>query len=173
MIRVRDDDVLVPSSGGDSFDRFKRVHDLIVSKNALHVPAILTTEVQQFPEAIQFIRVEYEAGRMEPQWHGMIHVNYGEKSYEIIVREIVASQEFFRDSFGVEFSIFYTPWGANGSHIKAACEDNLITMIDCSKLIRCVHVNREPDKFRGKDIELMIHWYEGTDRLEAALRSLQ
>jgi len=172
-IRIRDDDVLLYGSRQKNpFARFKQVHDIIVNGGGLHVPTILTTNIQDFPEAIDFIEEEFKAGRMEPQWHGAEHVDYAKKSREEIHWDIMDGQEFFVKCFGVNFTKFYTPWGANAEHIKEECEFAGIELIDCTDLIRCVHVNREPEKFRGKDIEIMIHWYEGNKRLKNAFRNL-
>lgn len=176
MIRVRDDDVLVHSSGFNDEEvvkRFKRVHQIIVDGGGLHVPAILTLEIQDFQEVLPFILEETLAGRMEPQWHGWEHVDYAKLTEDQIVEEIIMSQIGFREWFDCEFTKFYTPWGANAKHIKKACDRSNVEMVDCSNLIRCVHVNREPEKFKGKDIEIMIHWWEGVGRLEKALGRLK
>jgi len=174
MIRIRDDDVLIHSSGHkDPFARLKQVHELIVKEGALHVPAILVTEIQDFPEAIRYIRDEREAGRMEVQWHGLEHVDYAKKDRDQIIHELLVSQQFFIDNFGVRFTKFYTPWGANAPHIYEAAATHNIETIDCSNWIRCVHVNKNPKQFRGKDIEITIHWYEGIDRLKHAFRNLR
>ena len=174
MIRVRDDDILNHSSGHkDSFARFKKVHKIIVDGGALHVPAILVTEIQDFPEALHFIRAEREAGRMEVQWHGMSHVDYGLKTSSEIQEDIIKSQIFFRDNFGAEFTKFYTPWGADQAHIREACEMHSIEMVDCSKIVECGHISRDPEKYRGKDVEILIHWWAGAGRLERALKDLR
>jgi hypothetical protein len=175
MIRVRDDDVLVHSSGysdAEAVARFKRVHEIIVNGGGLHVPAVLIMEILDFPEAIEFIGEETKAGRMEPQWHGMEHVDYAKKTEEEIVADIIMSQLQFREWFDCKFTKFYTPWGANAAHIKKACDRLNVEMVDCSDIIRCVHVNREPEKFRGKDIEIMIHWWEGVGRLRDMFHNL-
>src|SRR3972149_905580 len=54
-IRIRDDDVLVPSrQWPDSVKRFKGFHNIITQdpKHFLHVATILVTEIQQFPEIL-------------------------------------------------------------------------------------------------------------------------
>jgi len=175
-IRVRDDDVMVHSSGfndEECVERFKRVHEIIVEGGALHVPAILITEILDFSDVIVFIRQETLAGRMEPQWHGWKHVDYAKIPQEQIEREIKMSQTRFREWFGRGFTKFYTPWGADASHINDACNRQKVHMVTCADIVRCVHVNREPEKFRGKDVEILIHWWEGVGRLEKALGRLQ
>jgi hypothetical protein len=174
MIRVRDDDILVHSSSGHNpVERFKKVHDIIVAGGALHVPAILTLQIQKFEPAIQFIKEETDIGRMEPQWHGWDHLDYKDIKYDQICWDIAKSQILFVKWFGVRFTKFYTPWGANADHIKKACEDHGIEMVDCTDLIRPVHVKREPEKFRGKEVEIMVHWWEGINRLKDALALLR
>jgi hypothetical protein len=171
-VRVRDDDVLIHSSKHDPVYRFKKVHEIIVNGGGLHVPAILITEIQDFPEAIEFIGVETQAGRMEPQWHGWEHVDYAYKTEEEIVSDIIMSQIQFRAWFDCEFTKFYTPWGASAAHIKKACDRLNVEMIDCSDLIRCVHINRKLKEFDRNNLEIMIHWWEGVRRLRNAFRNL-
>jgi hypothetical protein len=172
-IRVRDDDVLVHSRGhADSGARFKKVHELICKYGALHVPTILVTEIQDFPDAIDFIEAETKAGRMEPQWHGYTHVDYAKKERYEIHRDIVESQTLFMEMFGVNFTKFYTPWGANADHIKDECDMAGIELIDCSNMIYCSKINHDPSLFKGRDIEIAIHWWEGMGRLETAFKNL-
>jgi hypothetical protein len=174
-VRVRDDDVLIRSSTPDPVSRFKGVHELIVSYGALHVPAIVVEGIQSFPEVLPFIREETGAGRMEPQWHGHTHVDYANednKDYEEIRADIRKGQEFFMEHFGVQFTIFYTPWGGNSSLLQKACKEEGVTVVDCSNVVYCVSVNENPELYKGKDVELFIHWYEGKGRLGRALRHL-
>jgi peptidoglycan/xylan/chitin deacetylase (PgdA/CDA1 family) len=177
MIYVRDDDVLVPSSSHeDSAGRFRGVHNIIAGHGFIHRPSIIVTQIQQFPSTIEFIREKYEAGEMEPQWHGLEHVDYATKGFEEIVYDIQTSQEFFMSNFGVEFTRFYTPWGANAEHIDLACRSVGIEMIDCSDLIEPSHIIKDPDptyeKYDGK--EVFIHWWTaGVNKLIGALDILR
>jgi len=173
MLKVRDDDVLMyKGEWKDPYSRFVEVHGLIVQYGAMHVPAILMTEILDFSDVIVFIRQETLAGRMEPQWHGWKHVDYAKVEKDKIIWEIKASQNRFREWFDTQFTKFYTPWGANAPHIKEACDECGIEMVDCSDIVRCVHVNEEPEKFHSKDIEIMIHWWEGKERLNRTLKWL-
>jgi hypothetical protein len=173
-VRVRDDDVLVPSSShSDPIARFKEANHVIVKKGAIHVPAILITEIQQFPKVLPFIRQETWAGRMEPQWHGWEHVDYAKIPRKQIEREIQDSQKLFMEWFGVEFTKFYTPWGANAQHIQDACNACGIEMVDCSNLIKCQHVIQDYQAYVNRDIEILWHWWEGMGRLRSALNVLK
>jgi hypothetical protein len=31
------------------------------------------------------------------------------------------------------------------------------------------HIRKDPDKFRGQDVEIFIHWWQGVNRLQTAL----
>jgi len=176
VVRVRDDDVLMPNGAyPDPIARFKEVHELIVSYGALHVPAILVKTIQEYSDVYSFIREETASGRMEPQWHGHTHVDYANednKYYEEIRADIRTGQEFFKENFGVQFSIFYTPWGGNSYLLQEACKDEGIVAVDCSEMINCAQVNKNPELYRGRDIEILIHWYAGKQRLDRALRNL-
>ena len=95
MIRVRDDDVLIRSSGCDSFKRFKQVHSWICeSDKFIHVPAVLVTEIQEFPECIKFVREETQAGRMMPETHGFEHIDYAKLTKDEIIEHLKRCKEF-------------------------------------------------------------------------------
>ena len=99
MIRVRDDDVLISSKGTKNpLTKFKMVHDWIceVPETLIHVPTILVTEIQEFPEAIEYIRQETAEGRMLPEIHGWSHKDYASLNSAEIVLELIDCKEFIR-----------------------------------------------------------------------------
>jgi hypothetical protein len=174
MIRIRDDDVLMyKGDWKDPYKRFREVHDLILNYDeVIHVPAVITNDILVFPDAIRFIREETLEGRMNPEWHGMYHIDYAKVKEDKIIEHIEDGQFKFKSWFDKNFTKFYTPWGANSNNIVSACSKCGIDMIDCSAMVRCVHINKNPEIFYGKDIEILIHWWEGKDRLRRALDSL-
>src|SRR3990167_5839336 len=93
MIRMRDDDVLVPSSSWkDVFGRFRQVHAWIVDcPQMIHVPTLITEELSDFPECVEYIKFETRLGRMAPELHGALHVDYA-KLHEFHMREHIAGE---------------------------------------------------------------------------------
>ena len=81
MIYLRDDDVLVSSSSSQGLKRFKQIHNWVAEvPGILHIPTILVTEIQQFPEGIEFVREETAKGKMRPELHGLEHIDYNKLS---------------------------------------------------------------------------------------------
>jgi hypothetical protein len=181
MIFVRDDDVLMASSQWpDPFVRFKEVHEMICRYDfALHVPALLTSELDKFPEAIQYIRTETNAGRMQPEFHGIEHIDYANLTSEEILWNYMQAQGWFYRNIGVEFTKHYTPWGAGaderGAHIGPTAAHAGIVMVTCANLLEPEHIIADPDasqaKYEGR--EIFIHWWAGIGKLQRALDKLR
>jgi peptidoglycan/xylan/chitin deacetylase (PgdA/CDA1 family) len=173
MIYVRDDDVMVDSSRHkDPVGRFRGVHKLIVEAGAMHRPGVLIAEIQQFPEAIEFIQYETEQGRMEPQFHGLRHVDYAKLTTTQTQDHLQIGQMVFKKWGLPRFTRFYTPWGANALHLEIACVDEDVLMVDCKKdWYPIQHVRKDPEvcyeKYKGK--ELMMHWWEPLGKFVEAL----
>jgi len=183
MIYIRDDDVLIRSRAySDPFAQFVKVHEIICSNDRIkHVPAILTTEIQEFPQAISYIRQETKAGRMEPQIHGLRHIDYGKLHGDDIAQHLAICIKFHEDNFGVRPTKFYTPWGASSPDIMAACNVLDLEMVDCSaaKKLGGKHGAYQAMK-EGKDLhkkwegrDILIHWWENTDRLQLVVEMLR
>lgn len=180
MIRVRDDDVLLRSSSTqDELTKFKMVHDWIceVPDKLIHVPAILVTEIQEFPEAIAYIREETAEGRMIPEIHGLSHIDYASLTMPEIISELEQCKEFIYKRFNHTATKFYTPWGAGadarGAHIKIASEAMGLEMVTCEHInkmngrygvVRELKDGNTIDYLEGK--EIFIHWWENVTRLK-------
>lgn len=168
MLRVRDDDVLVGSSSiKDTFSRFKSVHDLIVSiPGLIHVPAILVSEIQEFPACIEYVQKETVEGRMKPELHGYSHIDYGKLSELEIKEHLEKSFEWFSRTFGFTPTKWYTPWGALQDHIKSAAKPFNVKLVgQCMKtngrhgIIQLLRNGNRLTKFD----EIGIHWWKGRD----------
>lgn len=185
MIFIRDDDVLMRSrepAHADAFSMFKRIHEIIQTKDdkVFHIPAILVTEIQSYPECIEYIARETEAGRMSPQIHGFQHIDYSKLPGDVVARDLAHCIKFNTDNFGVRPTKFYTPWGKKSNAILEACNVLDLEMVDtsyCRKLygrygawqmIKKGHdINEE---WAGQDI--IIHWYADAERLEEVLKRI-
>jgi len=179
-IRVRDDDVLLSSSGGgDEFGRFKQVHEWLceVPDVFIHVPAILVTEIKSFPECIAYIKKETEEGRMLPEIHGLSHKDYAALTTKEIQNELNYCRDWISSQFGNEPTRFYTPWGAGadvrGAHIGPAAKEIGLQMVTCERINKlqgrygvCQHLKdgKELSYFAGG--EIFMHWWEGGSRLK-------
>ena len=179
MIRVRDDDVLLSSSSyDDELGRLKQIHDWIceVPDWMIHVPAILVTEIQQFPEAIEWVRQETLEGRMLPEIHGFEHINYAELEYDTIVNQLEYCRGWIRRKFDYEPTRWYTPWGAGedeaGAHLRPAAEAVGLTMVTCKNINMNGRYGVVQELMDGRDLsyldnqEIFMHWWEGGARLK-------
>ena len=181
MIYVRDDDVLLPSrQWPDPLARFKEVHEMICSYDfTTHVPALLTSDLDNIPEAIQYIRMETNRGRMQPQLHGVKHIDYANLTPEEILQDYRKAQDWFLDHIGIPFSKHYTPWGAGaderGKHIGPTAAHAGIIMVTCANLLEPEHILDDKDfnreKYDGR--EIFIHWWAGIGKLQRALDRLK
>lgn len=172
-VYVRDDDVMVGSSSfDDPVGRFRGVHGVIVAAGAMHRPGILISEIQHFPDAIQFIQEETKQGRMDPQFHGLRHVDYGKLTGDQIRDHIQIGQFVFYQWGLPPFTRFYTPWGASADFISEACEAEGVKMVDCTTdyhPARNVRRDKDASYEKYNDKEIMIHWWEGMGKLVDAL----
>src|SRR3990167_1209096 len=116
MLLVRDDDILVHSRefAGREFDRFKGAHELLCQApgKLLHAPAILVSEIQDFPQCIEYVQTETIAGRMQPELHGYKHIDYASLSIDEVREHLQKCIEWYYSTFNMFPSNWYTPFGA-------------------------------------------------------------
>jgi len=191
MIYIRDDDVLIDSSGHtDSFKRFIEVHEMICDvEGVLHVPAILvhnvikddTRGIVGFPGAVEFVREETAAGRMRPEVHGWEHIDYAKLSFAEIVEHLRRCKDFIHTNFNREPEIWYTPWGANKQHLHDAAEQENLKLVDCTQINKLSGRFGVVQQLRdGKNAfelfnekEIFFHWWEHGNRLRRVLECLK
>jgi len=184
-IRIRDDDVLVHSSSfpNKEFERFKGFHNMVKEnpKHFMHVLAVLTTEIQAFPECIEYIKKETAAGTMYPEVHGLHHIDYANLSFEEVTNQLSEAKAFIIDKFNYVPTIWYSPWGAGadarGAHLRPAALEAGLNLVTCQGMIqpsKLIHEIREtaydPEakvelikRWEGK--EILRHWWEGSGAL--------
>lgn len=183
MIIVRDDDVLIRSSSFKSpFNHFQTVHNWICEvKQLLHVPAILVTEIAEFPEAIEYIKDQTKAGLMRPEIHGLEHIDYGKLQEPEIRDHLSKCKDFIYDNFGTLATTFYTPWGANAPQIYQAADSVDLKVTDCSRInklagrygiVQRMRDGEDPAKFLEGE-EIFFHWWEGGLRLRRVVEVLK
>jgi hypothetical protein len=177
VIRVRDDDVILPSSGcADPFSRLIEVHRIIAAAGAVHVPGILCGEFRHYKGAVEFVKEKMDLGEMEPQIHGWAHRKYHEYPTHRIVHHLNLCLDFFDESWQIRPTKFFTPWGGSSAELYEACEITDLELVDCSNILQVKAVRRHAGGWRGRgktgDVELFIHWWEGLGRLKDALEIL-
>jgi peptidoglycan/xylan/chitin deacetylase (PgdA/CDA1 family) len=150
------------------------------------VPAILITEIQQFPEAIEWIRQETIEGRMLPEIHGISHKDYASLSEAEIKSELTECCEWIYQQFGHIPTKFYSPWGAGadarGAHIRPTAESVGIELVTCENLNKlCGRYGVVQELMDGRDIsylndfggEIFMHWWEGGSRLKRVVEVIK
>lgn len=187
MIYIRDDDILVSSSSWKNpFGRFKQIHEwTLQSEKVLHVPAILVTEIQQFPQAVEYIKEETKTGNMKPQLHGLKHVDPGKQKFKEIREDLKIAKEWMVGVLGVRPTIWYTPWGAGEArgqeYIWEAANLENLEMRSCKNVFKLngrygvaqlLREGHDPIKLLdGKDI--IFHWWERGNRLNRVIKSIE
>lgn len=175
ILRIRDDDVLVSSSGfKDVPTRFRQYHSWFEPAygKVLHVANILCGDIQQFPEAIEFIQEEFKLGHLEVQLHGWRHDRYHNMSFDEVVNSLKACQDWMGKTFNAEPSIWYTPWGSKEPHLFEAAKECGLELRDTSNVHKpgeMLSALRRPeiysfDKLNEK--EVLTHWWERGRRVE-------
>ena len=187
MIRVRDDDILVHSSSyEDELGRVKQVHEWIceVPDQMIHIPTILVTEIQDFPECIEWLKQETQEGRVIPEIHGLSHKDYGGLSSKEVILELEECIEWIYNTLGHRPTRFYTPWGAGaderGSHLKEDAASLQLELVTCERITKMTGRNgvirrmmEGTDNSFLDDHEIFTHWWQGGSRLKRIVEVLK
>jgi peptidoglycan/xylan/chitin deacetylase (PgdA/CDA1 family) len=169
MIILRDDDVLKPTRTakiqGKEFQRYKFVNEMCNTTNRqlVHEPTILCTEIMDYPEAIEYTRDEWKAGRMQPQLHGWEHKDYVHKSKTEIQDMIKKSQDWFDKHLHQQFDRWATPWGGDTILAREAAQElgvyleSTCGLFQCGGIIELLKQNPKDPSLRGAKI--LFHWW--------------
>jgi len=169
MILIRNDDVLLSSSGkykGKEFNRFKFIHEQIcrVPDKLLHCPAILCQEIQAFPEAIEYIRAETLEGRMRPYLHCWDHTDWTKKSQLEIYEMLQRCDKWFEENLNQGYSVWATPWGADSPAARQASAQigiRLELTNDTIDLKLAAKITKQSNIVDILDAHtILIHWWE-------------
>lgn len=199
MLRIRDDDVLVRSSSwGSSFKRFQELHEFIAATEGkvMHVPTVLVSEIQEFPDCIAYMKEHTAKGMMEPEVHGFQHIDYsrlglpleklplrGRVDLSLFSDQEIAEHrravdahlakaiEWMEETFGRRPEKWYTPWGADNFHLRNASYAAKVKLIGTDKLFDikdACQMLREGASFEDveKRGEIMIHWWQRGTRVK-------
>jgi hypothetical protein len=179
MIRIRNDDVLLPSGDWpDPVKRIKRIHRWISEfpEYFIHVPTILVKEIQQYPEAIEFVIEETKEGRMLPEIHGLEHIDYGRLTSPMIVEHLEQCLTWFHDNLNRTPTKFYTPWGGMDLRVITAAKSvGLIAVgVDTNWSLEAVvsrlRLGGHTDDLDGE--EIFMHWWNRGIRLKRVIMAV-
>jgi peptidoglycan/xylan/chitin deacetylase (PgdA/CDA1 family) len=191
MIYVRDDDVLLKRMAHkDAHAEFMNVHDIIEKYGYIHCPAILTKDIEEFPQTIAAIKQKTAEGKMIPQLHGSSHIDYANLTETELVRDYNECQEWFLTHLGVRYTKHYTPWGAGGRRkdgtpmtrgtlIAPTAKSMGIEVVDMYKPLDPRHIIADKEmncrelwnKYNGRTI--FLHWWYSPELLNEALQILK
>jgi peptidoglycan/xylan/chitin deacetylase (PgdA/CDA1 family) len=175
-IIMRNDDVLGHSSAYDNpVPRFKKYQRWMLEglDDFEHMPTIVVTYLEKWPEAIDFIREETAEGRMRPELHGWDHIDYNSMPLGEIREDLDKSLIWMSKNLVVTPKFFYTPWGGAPSlAVQAACTEFGLTplgvqnTVSCSGVLRYVkqHGHISASKvYAGR--EILTHWWQKNMRV--------
>lgn len=202
IVRFRDDDILLDSRGGwdKPFLRFKEIHEqCLESAQIIHVPAMLYKESQKFPEIFEYVKQETKLNRMHPEVHGYEHINYGtrvrgvqkdtyphewtieekEKAKDWVREEIKFTKDWITEEFGRVPKFWYTPWGADQSHLYEVAKDLNLVLVDCRNNFTPIETVTKRlregsitvDKLDGR--EIFFHWWQRGCRVHRLAKSIK
>lgn len=180
MIYLRDDDVLVPSkSYDDPFKRFRQLHEWALhSKKLMHVPTLIISQLEEFPECVEYIRAETLAGRMQPELHGMFHVDYAKLSPQHVREHLAESIEWMEQHVGRSPEIWYTPWGQYTPDLILAAQQYGLQLrgVDREWALGKVTGRLREGRLTLADLEerdLFFHWWAGGCRVLRVAKALE
>lgn len=175
-IRIVTDDVFVRTPKWTDPDMvFRKVHsDIVQMPNTIHVPSILVEETIPWQNMVQFIRTETKYSRMEPQIHGLRHMDYSKCSEDVIREHIDYCVEFLTFKFHKIPTIWYPPWGLSNSTLEKIAEEFYleIRIPDPEWDIEKVYKNLKEKKIELKDLygkEITVKWWKRDESLREAL----
>jgi len=198
MLKIRDDDVLVRSSSwGSPFDRFREIHDWIadVAGKVVHVPTILVSEIQEFPDCIAYIKEHTARGTMEPQLHGLEHIDYARlglpkdrlpprgkvnhaafcedeiKEHTRVVDEHLTTSVKWMEDHLARPTRWYTPWGADNDYLQRCAGNAELQLVGTGNLFEistACDMLRQGASFSDleKRGEIFIHWWQRGTRVK-------
>lgn len=152
---------------GAEFEKWKKHHQWVLEgpDYFFHTAAILCSEIQDFPVAIDYIKDEVAAGRLSLDLHGWEHIDYAKLTQEAIEEHLEKSFEFFLKTFNCLPFRWCTPWGGVSNNVnRAARKYSLVVegtsdpVIDQSIAVNVVKQYNTIEPLRGKTI--MVHWFE-------------
>lgn len=172
-IIIRDDDVFPETKNkfAEYFKTFVEVHESIAScPRMVHVPTLIVRDLQNYPEAVRYIKSQTENGTMQPELHGLTHDDYGAKDIETVIAHVAEARGWFLSNLGFPPKRWYTPWGANQPHLHEAAKQFDIEIQNSAAFLKfrgrygvkqLMSENRPASFFYDKQI--VMHWWSPTD----------
>ena len=174
-IRIRDDDVLPDKR--NALVRFKEKQGWIQEHPAFtHVIAIVVSDLMTFDDAVTYIKEEVREGRMIPEIHGWVHIDYNIPKPKVI-EHLAMCKEWIHSVLNYQPTIWYTPWGASQSHLHEAASEMGLKLVDTSQISKLKTVCRRLREGESIDIldgmEILTHWWSDGHRLKRVVESVK
>lgn len=182
LLRVRDDDVLLPSRAwGDPFLRFKELHEwILLTDCVVHVPAICVNEIQDFPQCIAYIKEQTQDGRMLPEVHGMEHIDYGALAKDDVRERLCRARDWIAETFDHVPTVYYSQWGATQPHLHEAAAEANLRLVDTQGAYTLEGPTGAVAQLKGgmsiKELdgrEILMHWWTRGPRLLRVCKSIK
>ena len=173
MIIVRDDDVLWGRRNHKfkpltEVERFKQVHEwLCLSKEILHVPALLITSLQMYPQGVNYIRDRTELGLMRPELHGWDHSDYSIMPPQQMRQHMELSLAWFYSVGLPHPNKLYATFGQVSDQMEEVANEYGLEMVGLDKkktsLMRICKEKRDLTMFESGEEEIFCHWWQCRD----------
>lgn len=123
---IRDDDIFLtesPTQGRQlySFDKFKAVHEYIVSRGHKHHLAIIASEIENYPELVSYLKEHKDECVFGV--HGWAHDHYAKWNREPIALSLGRAKEKIKSTFNVDVEWFFPPWNELSPSIMMGAGD--------------------------------------------------
>jgi len=172
VIYIRDDDVgwTGEEPAGENWELFRYVHETLnrVPGRFMHRVAILAQSFVHQP-AIDYMREEINAGRMEAQIHGWLHIDYSKVDESHLRLHLEETAAWILRTFGTTPTKFYAPWGSDGGSILPVCKELGLEWVGAKGAVKPqagVHALRKGYPLTHLDgMEILMHWHKGYDRI--------
>jgi peptidoglycan/xylan/chitin deacetylase (PgdA/CDA1 family) len=163
------DDVLVHSEPMKDleFQKFRKHHQWCLEAPKLFYPiaAVLCKEIQDFPDAIAYIRSQLDEHKLFVDLHGWEHIDYTKLTQEQVEEHLEKSFDFMLNTFNCLPIRWAPPWGGISEAMQQACRKYSLTLegvtnpvIDQGDAVAMVKKHGTIECLQGKII--MVHWFE-------------
>lgn len=162
----------------DPFSRWKHDHDwcLFAGPKIQHMAAFLIKGLEeQYKKHVPYFREQIQEGNLIGELHGYEHIDFAPLSKHAIKEMIKHCRDFMVRELDCMPTKLITPWGASAPHIREACLEENMTMVDCSNIYHLKRVlaairdkGESLDRFSDRDI-LWHYWHRGNRVARLAL----
>jgi len=162
----------------------------------VHVPTVLVKDICRFPECIDYMEHHTQMRTMEPEIHGLEHIDYSrlalpkdkvpargrlnlamftpaeQTAHQLaVLKHLDACLFWFRDNMGRMPIRWYTPWGADNPWLREVASYKNLELVGTDKLFPIKEaVSMLKSGASPADVEkrgeVFIHWWERGRRVQ-------